>query len=174
MPKGLETNWRRTHNNGKAGEDEPMNNSELQRLRRYLEIHREEAWRSLNRLEDETRSVDSGYPQDVADLCATSLSKESLFERSSARRRLLRMIEAALARIEQGTYGVCACCGDEINSRRLDALPWTQYCLRCQQVSERFGNKNLDDYRFNEPCAAPFGLHVEPSVMVLRPGETHE
>jgi DnaK suppressor protein len=114
-----------------------MQNSEIQRFRRYLEIHREEAMRSLNRLEDETRSVDSGYPQDTADLCSTNLSKESLFQRSSERRRLLRMIEAALARVEQGRYGVCVCCGDEINSRRLDALPWTQYCLRCQQASER-------------------------------------
>jgi DnaK suppressor protein len=114
-----------------------MNNFDIQRLRRYLEIHREEALRCLSRLGDETRSVDSGYPQDVADLCASSVSKESLFQRSSERRRLLRMIDAALARIQQGTYGVCACCGDEINSRRLDALPWTQYCLRCQQAAER-------------------------------------
>lgn len=114
-----------------------MKNSEIQRFRRYLEIDREEALRSLNRLEEETRSVDTGYPQDVADLCATSLSKESLFQRSSQRRSLLRLIEAALARIKQGQYGICACCGDEINSRRLEALPWTQYCLRCQQASER-------------------------------------
>jgi DnaK suppressor protein len=114
-----------------------MNNFEIQRLRRFLEIHREEALRSLSRLEDETRGVDSGYPQDVADLCITSLSKESLFQRTSARRRLLRLIEAALARIQQGTYGICAYCGDQINARRLDALPWTQYCLRCQQASER-------------------------------------
>jgi DnaK suppressor protein len=137
MTRRLETGWQKTHNNRKGAEDEPMNNFEIQRLRRFLEIHREEALRSLNRLEDETRSVDSGYPQDVADLCITSLSKESLFQRTSERRRLLRMIEAALARIQQGTYGVCAGCGDEINSRRLDALPWTQYCLRCQQTSER-------------------------------------
>jgi RNA polymerase-binding transcription factor len=113
-----------------------MKNSEIQRFQRYLEIHRDEACRSLNRLQDETRSVDSAYPQDVADLCVTSLSKESLFQRSSERRNFLRLVEAALARIQQGAYGVCSCCGDDINPRRLEALPWTLLCLRCQRASE--------------------------------------
>jgi DnaK suppressor protein len=113
-----------------------MKNSEIQRFQSYLEIQREEVRRSLNRLQNETRSVDSACPQDAADLCTTSLFKESLFQRSSERRHFLRMIEAALARIEEGTYGVCACCGDEINSRRLEALPWTRLCLRCQEASE--------------------------------------
>jgi DnaK suppressor protein len=113
-----------------------MKNSDVQRFQRYLEIHREEARRSLNQLQDETRSVDSGYPQDSADLCTTSLFKESLFQRSSERRRFLRLVDAALTRIEHGEYGVCASCGDEINAKRLEALPWTQLCLRCQAASE--------------------------------------
>jgi RNA polymerase-binding transcription factor len=113
-----------------------MKNSEIQRFQRYLEIHREEARRSLNQLQDETRSMDSACPQDSADLCTTSLFKESLFQRSSERRYFLRLIEAALTRIEQGEYGVCAACGDEINPKRLEALPWTQLCLRCQAASE--------------------------------------
>lgn len=112
-------------------------NSEIERLRRILEVHREEALTALSRLEDETRTVDSNCPQDVADLTTTSLSKESLFQRGSERRRLLRMIERALARIQQGTFGVCSACGDGINPRRLDALPWTQHCLRCQEEMER-------------------------------------
>lgn len=114
-----------------------MKSLAIQRFQRYLESHREEALCSLARLESETRNLDAGQPQDVADLCVTTLSKESLFQRTSERRRFLRMIEAALARIQQGTYGVCACCGDEISSRRLEAVPWSQYCLRCQMASER-------------------------------------
>jgi DnaK suppressor protein len=109
-----------------------MNNSEIQRFRRYLEIHREQAVISLDRLGDERRTVDSDYPQDVADRCVTSLSKESLFQRTNERRRFLRMIEEALARMQQGAFGVCVQCGDDIDLRRLEAVPWTQYCLRCQ------------------------------------------
>jgi DnaK suppressor protein len=114
-----------------------MKSSEIQRFQRYLEIHREEALRSLTRLEDQTRSLDGGYPQDIADVCVSGLSKESLFQRTSERRHFLRIIEAALARVQEGTYGVCACCGDEIHVRRLEAVPWSRYCLKCQMASER-------------------------------------
>jgi DnaK suppressor protein len=114
------------------GKEETMNNSEIQRFRRFLEIHRQETLICLDRLGDETRTVDSDYPQDVADRCVNSLSKESLFQRTNERRRFLRMIEAALARIQQGAFGVCVQCGDDIDLRRLEAVPWTQYCLRCQ------------------------------------------
>ena len=49
------------------------------------------------------------------------------------------MIEAALQRIREGTYGVCVACGDDIQCGRLEALPWTQHCLPCQETVERGG-----------------------------------
>jgi RNA polymerase-binding transcription factor len=114
-----------------------MDSSEIQRFQRILEIQRNETMRSLDRLGDETRSVDSAYPQDVGDRCITSLSKESRFQQRGERRLMVRRIEAALARIQQDTFGVCVACGEDINLPRLDALPWTQYCLRCQQGFEQ-------------------------------------
>ena len=111
--------------------------SEILRCQRILEIARREAIRSLERLGDETRDVDSDDPKDVGDICTTTLSKEALFQQRDDRQLKVRMTEAALARIEQGTFGVCVSCGDDINPRRLDALPWTQYCLRCQQEVEQ-------------------------------------
>jgi DnaK suppressor protein len=114
-----------------------MTSSEIQRFQRYLEIHREEALRSLTLLEDQTRSLHGGYPQDVADASTSGLSKASLFQRTRERRHFLQLIEAALARVQEGTYGVCACCGDEIHVRRLEAVPWSRYCLKCQMASER-------------------------------------
>lgn len=99
-----------------------MDSSELRRFRSILTLQRDETMRSLDRLGDETRNADSDYPKDIGDFCETTLSKEALFQ---------------LARIQQGTFGVCMACGDDINSRRLDALPWTQYCLRCQQGFEQ-------------------------------------
>jgi DnaK suppressor protein len=114
-----------------------MKNNEIQRFRSYLQTSHEETLRSLNRLDSEARAVDPNCPQDVADLCSSSTFKESLFQRSSESRRLLRRIELALASIQEGTYGICLGCGEEINPRRLDALPWTRYCLHCQQARER-------------------------------------
>jgi len=114
-----------------------MNSSEVQRFQRYLEHHREEALISLDRLGDETRSVDFDYPQDVADRCVTSLSKESLFQRKNERRHFLHMVLEALVRIQHGAFGVCVQCGDDIALRRLEAVPWTQCCLRCQLGREQ-------------------------------------
>jgi RNA polymerase-binding transcription factor DksA len=50
---------------------------------------------------------------------------------------MVRRIEAALSRIKKNSFGLCIGCGDSINSRRLEALPWTQYCLDCQEDLER-------------------------------------
>jgi DnaK suppressor protein len=46
------------------------------------------------------------------------------------------MIEAAPRRIAEGTFGLCAACGDDIPRKRLEALPWTDRCLRCQEIAE--------------------------------------
>ncbi len=110
---------------------------EILRCRRILETRRNEAMRSLDRLGDEARSQDADCPQDVGDLCTTNLSKEALFQQRDGQQQIVRMTEAALDRIQQGTFGVCSGCGDDINPRRLDALPWTQYCLRCQEDFEQ-------------------------------------
>jgi DnaK suppressor protein len=46
--------------------------------------------------------------------------------------KLLRAIEAALSRIEDGSYGVCTECGEDINPVRLKAVPWTSVCISCK------------------------------------------
>jgi RNA polymerase-binding transcription factor len=109
-----------------------MEQREIERLRQKLEFQRQEARQFLRQLEQEKRSLDVDGTQDSADRCVISITKESLFERSSQRRTVLRLIEAALKRIDNGSFGVCIACGDGIQSQRLEALPWTQFCLRCQ------------------------------------------
>jgi DnaK suppressor protein len=49
---------------------------------------------------------------------------------------LLRQVRDAVQRIGSGKYGVCEECGEEINSRRLAAVPWASLCLRCQEQSD--------------------------------------
>lgn len=125
-----------------------VDSTDVLRCQRILETERQQAMRSLERLGDETREVDSDDPKDVGDLCTTTLSKEALFQQRGDRQLKVRMTEEALARIQQGTFGVCVACGDDINPRRLDALPWTQHCLRCQQELEEEGQLT------NQPHAA--------------------
>jgi RNA polymerase-binding transcription factor len=113
-----------------------MGKTEIQRFRNKLESRREEALQFLNRLGVETRTLDIDSPQDSGDQSILCISKESLFQQGSQRRHELRMIESALERMREGTYGICVACGEQIPARRLQALPWTQYCLRCQEMLE--------------------------------------
>jgi DnaK suppressor protein len=114
-----------------------MDRKEIEQLKQRLEQQREEILPFLSRLEQETRSLQVDSNQDSADQCVLTLSKESLFERSSQRRTLLRLVEAALERISNGSFGICVGCGEEIQIRRLKALPWTQFCLQCQEELEQ-------------------------------------
>jgi DnaK suppressor protein len=114
-----------------------MNTSEIERFEQILKIRLEQTISSLRRLHDETRSIDPDSPSDSADQCVLTLSREALFHQSGERRVMARRIEAALERIRENTFGICLGCGENINSRRLEALPWTQYCLDCQEDLER-------------------------------------
>lgn len=50
---------------------------------------------------------------------------------------LLRNVRGALARIEDGSYGVCLHCEEDINPKRLNAVPWAPYCITCQEMADR-------------------------------------
>ena len=117
-----------------------MEEIQICQLKQKLELQHHETQQFLRRLEQEARSLDSDTAQDSADRCVISVSKESLIERSSQRRTVLHLIEAALKRIADGSFGKCVGCGDEIQDQRLQALPWTQFCLRCQgELEEKIG-----------------------------------
>jgi DnaK suppressor protein len=102
-----------------------------------LDSHREEALKSLRQSEAEKCALDSDRPTELGDVCTESAGREDLFERISHHRRLLQRIEAALRRIDYGTFGECTCCGDEISYKRLQIMPWTEFCVRCQEDFER-------------------------------------
>jgi DnaK suppressor protein len=50
---------------------------------------------------------------------------------------LLRNVRAALFRINEGSYGVCMHCEEEIKPKRLEAVPWAAYCINCQEAADR-------------------------------------
>ena len=120
-----------------------MKSAQIEQFKRRLESQREEAFHLLHRVSDESRSIDTDIPQDSGDQSINTISKEFLFQQGSQRRNTVRRIEAALSRIEEGTFGVCAECSEEIPIRRLEALPWTDSCLHCQEQRERLGSVRL-------------------------------
>jgi DnaK suppressor protein len=114
-----------------------MTKREFKDLRRRLEAQLEETRRFLTSLERETRSFETNIPQDSADLSVATVSQESLFAQASQRRLQMRRIEGAIDRIDHGSFGICTNCGEPIAARRLEAVPWTQNCLQCQELIEQ-------------------------------------
>ena len=51
--------------------------------------------------------------------------------------KVLRAIEEAIHRMDQGTYGICMDCEEEIKSLRLDAVPWTRVCINCKEKQSK-------------------------------------
>ena len=75
--------------------------------------------------------------QDLADKAASAYSKELNFSLSDGERNLLMSIEEALNRIGEGTFGTCTNCGNTIGEKRLSAVPWTPFCIDCQELQEK-------------------------------------
>jgi RNA polymerase-binding transcription factor len=73
---------------------------------------------------------------DAVDQATSSSEKESVVHRSNEEQQLLSMVESALSRIREGSFGQCQRCGKETDGRRLAAVPWARYCIQCQQHFE--------------------------------------
>ena len=84
-----------------------------------------------------SRERDAEATQDPADMAANAYTKELLMSMSTNDRQLLESIDAALERIEAGKYGKCVHCGQPIQDKRLEAVPWARHCLTCQDLNER-------------------------------------
>ena len=84
-----------------------------------------------------SRERDAEATQDPADMAANAYTKELLMSMSTNDRQLLESIDSALYRIEGGDYGYCDNCGDPIQEKRLEALPWAHHCVKCQELNER-------------------------------------
>jgi DnaK suppressor protein len=57
----------------------------------------------------------------------------------------LRNARAALRRIQDGSFGICQECDEEIHARRLAAVPWTPYCIRCQEAADGRPEEEIHD-----------------------------
>jgi DnaK suppressor protein len=106
-----------------------MNTNEL---KKQLQAKERELLADMARGAEEARKARGAEVQDRTDQVASSEMKENLSQENSYDWNLLIEVREALRRIEDGTFGKCADCGQQIDSDRLNALPWTLYCLNDQ------------------------------------------
>ena len=81
-------------------------------------------------------SADDGT-EDIVDRANNAYNRELMFSLSDNERATLLQIENALARMDEGSYGRCANCGQTINVLRLEAVPWARFCIDCQELAEK-------------------------------------
>ena len=109
-----------------------MTSTDLANFREVLRKKQAELSRSSQALESIAieRSADAleeATYKSARELAVTGLNRESAVRRSVAR---------ALLRIQDGAFGACAHCGNDIDMRRLEAVPWTPFCIRCQEAAD--------------------------------------
>lgn len=87
-------------------------------------------------LEDET-GEETAFDQHPADAATATFGREMDYTLEENSESVLNAIEAALVRIEAGTYGSCQRCGKEVAEERLEAVPYAELCIDCKREVER-------------------------------------
>ena len=114
-----------------------MNKKETKKFKEILTGRREEILNAVTTTKEQGLGFSTDDLADEVDL-ASSESEQSMSLRLRDRERvLLHKIDKALAKIEEGTYGVCDTCGEEIGLKRLEARPVTDLCIRCKEEQEQ-------------------------------------
>jgi DnaK suppressor protein len=108
----------------------------IERFRTLLESRMAESQRVLTNAEQETRA-NAARHADSADQAAAEYERQTLAHKADIARQTIRRLEDALKRMKQGSFGECAQCGGEIEVKRLDAIPWAMYCVKCQEAREQ-------------------------------------
>jgi DnaK suppressor protein len=112
------------------------NNLKLLRFEEHLRRHQTQLEKSMLTAVEQGRQAVAEDTLDVADQAVFSYQKEMLFSQGTEGHSQLALVRLALERLQDGTYGQCLHCGRAIGDKRLEALPWTPYCIDCQEKIE--------------------------------------
>jgi DnaK suppressor protein len=115
--------------NGKKGTTE--------KIRKTLFEKREELLRDLIKNREVSDETIDESAQDMADRATSAYTKEFAYSLSEGDRKTLVLIEEALGRIDNGTYGTCVHCGGVVQEKRIEAVPWARHCLDCQELQDK-------------------------------------
>lgn len=106
---------------------------EKQRVEHALATLRDEHRGSLD---DEVEEVAAASDNHLAETASATLGREIDYTLGGNAEQVLFEIDAALRRIDDGTYGICSNCGNEIPRERLEASPWASLCIDCKRRAE--------------------------------------
>ncbi|MGZ4258222.1 MAG: TraR/DksA family transcriptional regulator [Gaiellaceae bacterium] len=116
---------------------------DTEHFRKRLVAERSRAQGALDYLHEENSgSIEDEAQQGTSDnhpgdLATITLDREIDYTLEENEERVIAAIDAALARIDDGTFGTCLGCGQQIGPERLEAVPWTTQCIDCKRKEER-------------------------------------
>jgi DnaK suppressor protein len=115
----------------------PVDKAELNDFRQLLENQLDQLLRSASSSVVNLMDMD-GRAADPVDRASVESDREYTFRIRTRESLLIRKIKDALDAIENGEFGICQRCGEEISTARLKARPVTQYCIKCKSEMEKW------------------------------------
>jgi DnaK suppressor protein len=105
----------------------------LENVKKQLLSLREEYTHRIDAIEVETHHKEEPVEKDFAEQATQSENDDVLAALDDEAQQMVMQIDAALGRIEQGTYGICKACSEPIHDGRLEAIPFAEMCISCAE-----------------------------------------
>lgn len=127
-----------------------MERAELEQFKSILRGLLEVAEQPLRRREE----IAVENAPDTIDRVQRAAEREMAIRQIESESSRLQSLKSSLEQIEQGSYGICQRCDEEIGLKRLKAVPWAAYCIKCQDIADRekreTGTDELPEWRVRE------------------------
>lgn len=114
-----------------------MNKKDLKRFKELLAQRKQEIMNTADNTKEQGLGFDPDDLPDEVDLASTEAGQSMNLRLRDREVTLLKKIDEALKKIDDGEYGICESCGDDIDVKRLEARPVTDLCVRCKEDQER-------------------------------------
>lgn len=118
-----------------------MTKSELSKFKKILEAKQEE----LEQIVRKRDAITIEKSADALDEVQHAAERELAIRNLDRESQLLRNVRSALRRIDEGSFGICLHCEEEISPKRLAAVPWTSLCIQCQEQADRNREEGNDE-----------------------------
>ena len=114
-----------------------MNKAQLKKFKTILEARRDEIIQKAKQTLSEDMQLDANDLPDEMDLASSEYLQSFTFRLRGREKSFLDKIQKAIIKIDEGTFGNCEECEEEISIKRLEARPETNLCIRCKEDQER-------------------------------------
>jgi len=114
-----------------------LKKKDLKRFRELLHEKKEEILKNAKRTLNEDMTLDADDLPDEMDLASSEYLQSFTFRLRGREKTFLKKIDHALAKMDEGTFGICEECEEPISIKRLEARPETTLCIRCKEDQER-------------------------------------